>query len=210
MSWLRMASIATFTHFNPSWEIRLHGTPEDIRKHGLWYAQEADWTWWRMLAKHGGFQVATDIIFVRPIPDAWLNCGLNACKNGTTTIYQFAMLGAVAGHPFMLEAEKACAEMSNGSGLGYQAMGVDMLKRVGHKDMLESGGLFYDQPMGALCHFQSHETGTLWKDTQIALPESVIGIHWYGGHDASLGNEKESGPEHPSFICRLARGVLSG
>ena len=204
MSWLRMASIASFKKFNPTWEIRLHDTPSDIRAHNLQYGQEADWEWWRVLAEHGGFQVATDIVFVRPVPDGWLDCKLNACLNGQANIYQNAMIGAVPQHPFIVKVEKACENMDKTRNLGYQDMGVNLLSR-----MRGSGGGFYDQPMDALCYFRHTEVGRLWSRSAIDLPDSVIGVHWYGGHPMSEQFEAKARPHQSRYIIQLAKEVFS-
>lgn len=207
MSWLRVVSIATFKKFNPTWEIRLHDTPPEIRAYGLQYGQEADWTWWMTLANHGGFQVATDIVFLKPIPDEWLDCGLNACLNGSQRIWQFAMLGAEPEHPAMMASDLGCAAIAEGGRvLDYQAMGVWMLQKS-CKGLLQAKGKFYDQPMSALCHFTHAQADFLWSDSGLhKLPDSTVGVHWYGG--APESKESESGPGHPSYIIRLAESVF--
>lgn len=208
LSWLRIVSIASFKKFNPTWEIRLHDTPPEIRQYGLQYNQESDWTWWKVLARHGGFQVATDIVFLKPVPNQWLNCRLNACKNGTDRIYQFAMLGAVPGHPAMLRSAQACHEIASSKPPGDQAMGTDLLKNTGSSFL--RGPDFFDQPMNALCAFSSADSdvGQLWGAAPRMIPKEAIGIHWYGGHKLSKQMEPKAKPGHHSFLVRLAESVF--
>ncbi len=226
MSWLRMASIATFKRHNPGWEIRLHDTPEDIRRHGLLPAQEGDWTRWRVLEEFGGFSVGSDIVFVKPIPEEWLDCGLNACTNSdsgvyTTGIYQMAMIGAVSGHSFISEALARCETMMDvrvshnfkdpeTGMMGYQDFGPNLLQAMG-RSTLGLHGKFLDQPMDALCHVRHTQCEILWEhgesalyEAEIILSSSAIGIHWYGGHERSKLEEPNAGPGGEPYIVRLA------
>ncbi len=209
MSWMRMATIATFKRHNPGWEIRLHDTPADIRKHGLLPAHEGDWTRWRVLEEFGGFSVGSDIVFVKPVPDAWLDCGLNACTNGSRGIFQMAMVGAVPEHPFIGIAADRCAAIPKFGKIGYQDFGPNLLQEMG-RELFEVSGKFLDQPMDALCHFRHTTVNALWGDYELwgfmdfELPESAIGIHWYGGHPISKLEEPNAGPGGDPYIVRLA------
>lgn len=221
MSWLRLVSIATFKKHNPGWEIRLHDTPDDIREHGLLYGQEADWTWWRVLAEHGGLQVATDIIFTKPIPDEWLECDFCACTNGSHRVWQFAVMGAKPQHEFFVMCEDLCGLMDvallnkgkhRGRFGGYQIMGVNLLKsaaetyaRDGDKTLFKKD--FFDIPMSALCHIDDTRVPLLWDDRNIELPDEAIGVHWYGGHALSKEKEYSTFPydgSEDSFLRQLA------
>ena len=209
MSWLRTVSIASFKKFNPDWEIRLHDTHPHVKQYGLRYCQQADWTWWKALGEYGGFQVATDIVFVRPVPDDWLSCDMNACTRETSAVYQFAMMGAIAGHPYIVEADRRCQEMAEGAHAFHeldQLMGIDMLRTI-HPELLRSGR-FFDQPMGALCRFSPYDVNALWNSGDISLEPNVIGVHWYGGHPRSKAEEPIAMPGHPSFLVKLAQRVF--
>ncbi len=207
MSWLRSISILSFKRLNPGWEIRIHDTPEDIRKHSLQYAQEGDWTRWRILNRYGGFSVASDIVFVKPIPDEWLRCGLNACLDGSRGIFQMAMVGARPEHPFIAQAAILCETMPKSEKMGYQDFGPNLLQEMGRK-LLHSQGKFYDQKMDALCFFRHEDVECIWEEPEWSLPEEVIGIHWYGEHPRSKIEEASITPESSSWIARLAAGVM--
>ena len=208
MSWLRWASLRSFKKFHPDWEIRLHPTLPHIAGLGLGYAQEADWTWWEILAEHGGWQVATDVVFVRRIPDDWLDCDLNACRNGEVGVFQFAALGASPGNPYIKAcASKCLAIHARGETGSYQVFGVELLKDLG-RIMLDQGGKLFDQPMSAFCHIDSNHFGRLWAREWLDLPEDAIGSHWYGGGEQSKELEPLAGPESGHFITDLAMSVV--
>lgn len=205
MDWLRHVSIATFAKFNPTWEIRLIRTHPIVRAADLGYAQKADITWWKALEAEGGWQVATDIVFTKPVPEAWLDAELCACTNGRSRVYQFAMLGAVPGHPFI----RACVSegmrrVLAGGFIDYQDLGVWLLK-----DMAPLMGPVKELPMSALCHYDDLQCETLWDPAQtLDLPEEAIGVHWYGGHVVSRELEWAAGPGSPYPIVKLAESVF--
>ncbi len=206
MSWLRMLTISSFKYHNPDWEIRLHGTPESIRKHGLEYtAQEGDWLRWQLLEFNGGFSVASDIVFVRPIPDEWLDCGLNGCTNGSGRIWQMAMVGATPGHPFMGAALDRISDiLDKGNPTGYQDFGPNLLQAMG-RNLLWSEGPFFDQPMDALCFYRHTDIEGMWNEKQMDLPERVIGVHWYGAHPLSKLAEYMDLPGGDSWVSELVK-----
>jgi len=207
MSWLRMASLATFRMMNPGWKIVLHDTPADIKKYGLLPAHEADWTWWRILAEEGGFQVATDIVFVKPIPDSWLDCDLNVCLAGTPSVYQFASMGASPGLDVMREVCSRSASIAESSKkLGYQTLGVDLLKQF---NLVCLGLSVFDQPMSAFCSVTCTDVQRCWEPGRLSYPDDAIGIHWYGGHPSSI-REWAARPGDDYAIMNLACAVLEG
>jgi hypothetical protein len=189
MSWLRIVSIATFKKHNPDWEIRLHDTLPSIKKVGLNYPQQADWTWWEVLLEHGGFQVATDIVFIKPIPDEWLEKPLCAALNGGKEIYQFAALGAAPGLPFMHEVVRRCRQIGEKvrGQLDFQAFGVHLLHEV---DLPED---MFDQPMAAFCPYDHIQCEKYWNGGELLpLPDETIGLHWYGGHEVTKRHERSA------------------
>ena len=209
MSWLRWVSIRSFRKFHPDWEIRLHPTLPEIIPFGLMFGQEADWTWWEILSREGGWQIATDIVFRGRIPDDWLDCDLNACQNGIRGVYQFAALGASPGNPYMEACAGQCRHMAKNLNVSqnYQAFGVDLLKSLGGV-MMEQGGKLIDQPMESFCFLNCEEFPRLWKKEQIDIPDAAIGVHWYGGGGLSRELEWTAGPDSGYFITDLARSIV--
>ena len=218
MSWLRIVSIASFAKFNPDWEIRLIRSDPSLNDPALCYGNKADLSWWLALEAVGGFQVATDIVFRGPVPDAWLDAELCACTSnghdvsrdiysGCGRVYQFAMMGAAAGHPFMVEAvkeSKRLLQRLTSSPLGYQALGVELLLAV-----KEHMGPVRELPMSALCYYDDSAVDKLWEvGSPPPLPDEAIGIHWYGGHIASAANEFGALPGSGFRITEFANQVF--
>ena len=204
MPWLRLKSVSTFREHNPGWDVRLIGTPDDMRGKGLEYAHEADWTWWRMLSQSGGFLVASDAISIAPIPDEWLDAELAVQARGGD-VYQFPVLGAVEGNELMRRAEVYC-QTNCDARLGYQSFGVDMLRRITNGEVDRFGEVFRI-PEQAYCFYDwNQDPYALWSDDGPAkeLPADAVGLHWYGGHVESVRKEPGSGPEGTSWLERWA------
>lgn len=204
MPWLRQRAVDTFKKHNPDWQVWVVGTPEDIRSHGLSYAHEADWTWWRLLHLHGGFLVASDAISIAPIPDEYLDADLAAQTRGGN-VYQFPILGAAKGNDLMGDASRWCKRMSRDE-LGYQSFGVDLLRRLTAGDISRYGKVF-DIPEEAYCFYDwDQDPHSLWtvEGPEKELPDSALGIHWYGGHEKSKLMEPHSGPDGKSWLERWA------
>lgn len=209
MSWLREAGVASFKKQNPDWTCNVVDTLPEIKHRGLKWWQEADWTWWTLLARHGGFLVASDVIHVRPMPEAWLDADLCAQSKGQH-VHQFASLGAVPGNPLMVHASEACKAHS--SPIQDQAMGVHLLHAlVGEGDVRTKYGKFVNMPQDAFCSYNwAEDVVALWNGVPagFALPDSAIGIHWYGGHWATRQHERTSSPTGPSLIEHIASEAL--
>lgn len=204
MSWLRTVSIVSFAKFNPEWEIRLIRTPQHIRDRKLKFlGQEADWSWWEALLENGGFQVATDIVFVNPVPGDWLKGPLACNTRGSGSVFQFAMLGCERGNEFMRNVVRRCYEVANGEHPSYQAFGTEMLQGLGLPP-----GPITEIPMSALCHYDHTKVGSLWFPGQLDLPQEAIGVHWYGGHELSKAAELAAGPNSDYAITDLAKSVM--
>lgn len=210
MPWLRHRAMDTFRKFHPDWDVRLHDTLPEIKRFNLGWAQQADWTWWEMLNREGGWQIATDIIFVRRIPDDWLDCDINACQNGVKGVYQFAAMGASPDNPYMKACVDRCLEVARrGDGASYQRYGVELLKELGGV-MFELGGKLVDQPMDAFCSYDCSQFPRLWEtDPLPETDESVIGIHWYGGGQRSVECEASATEDSDYAIVKLANKVLA-
>lgn len=203
MSWLRLMGISTFVRHNPDWEVRIHGTAQEVRRHKLQYGQEADWTWWLRLHEVGGLQVATDIVWLRPIPDEWLESELAGCMNGSSHFYHNAAFGAVPGHPFIASCLDECARIVHKAGReDYQAFGPTMLRRLP-----ADGFSAYNIPMNALCPITDVDARLYWREKRTELPENCVGAHWYGGHESNL--EWATGPDSWFFVCKLVGESLA-
>ena len=209
MPWLRAQSVRTFRKYNPTWDLRVIGTPADIAEKGLEYAQEADWTWWRMLHDHGGFLVASDVISLRPIPDEWRYADLCVQTRGGN-VFQFAALGAAKDNGLMQCAEEACEGLApivaSKNRNVYQALGVNLLSNL-TCDHIEQFGSIYEMPESAFCFYDwAADVNSMWtvEGPTKYLPDDAIGVHWYGGHDESRIRESTAREGGPSWLERLA------
>jgi hypothetical protein len=197
-----MVGIATFVKHNPDWEVRIHGTPAHIREHGLQYGQEADWTWWWKLYHFGGFQFATDIVFLKPIPEEWLEEDLSACFNGGMHVYHNAAFGSVQGTEFVAECLNECRRLlTDKARADYQAFGPTLLRRMNY-----TGRVFHVIPMDALCPVTSLHAYRYWREEPITLPDECVGAHWYGGYKTA--KEGLAGPDSSFAVCQVAREAL--
>lgn len=208
MSWLRVVSIATFAKFNPTWEIRLIRSDHALAgRTDLCYAHKADLAWWEALRDVGGFQVATDIVFTKPVPDDWLDSELCACTKGQGRVEQFAMLGSVAGHPFVTAAaQEGRQRCLSDAAKDYQDIGVWMLHGLS-----KYLGVVKELSNSALCHYDWNWCEMFWSRAGLdtyALPDEAIGCHWYGGDRLGRQNEWTAGPQSDYWIVRLANSVF--
>lgn len=203
MSWLRWAGIRSFRKLNPDWEVRINPTPQHISGLGLLLAQEADWTAYETLAKHGGFAVSSDIVFLEPIPDWWLDCDINVCRRGGGAIYQFAMGGSVPGVEFWNVCSERCARLVSEHDItrSYQRIGTELLLEIASH---MTGSLVIDQPMEAFCAVECTDIASLWADGEMTPHPNAIGVHWYGGGVPSKGLEHVAAHDSGYCITNLA------
>jgi hypothetical protein len=211
MPWLRRKSVETFKKHHPDWQVWQVGTPYDIREKGLDYAKEADWTWWRLLREHGGFLIASDVVSVGRIPEAWHDADLCAQTTGNGDVYQFAALGCVPGNGLVEDAHALCGreweEVKQQKGDTYQAFGVNLLRRVTQGDIYRFGKV-YEMPRDAYCFYDwDRDPWDLWTEQGPSrpLPAHALGVHWYGGHEKSKEMEPTASPTGRSWIERFAR-----
>lgn len=203
MSWLRWAGIRSFQKLNPDWQVRINPTPPHIAGLGLLLAQEGDWTAYETLRDHGGFVVSSDAVFVKPVPDEWLDCDINCCRRGVQAIYQMAMAGSVPGVEFWAACAEKCASLVGGCDVrsSYQRLGTELLLELEHGI---AGNRIYEQPMEALCACDCTGFAHLWGAGEMALDPCAIGVHWFGGGIPSRDLEWTAGPDSGYRITDLA------
>lgn len=200
MNWMRWATIRSFEKFHQDYEIRLIRTPDDIKSAVDRPYHRGDWSIYRALKETGGWAIDLDIVFVRRIPDEWLDTELCVCKNTHPFVFQMAAIGAAPGSEFIKRCDERAGIIALSDPVDYQAFGAGMLF---HFVVPPSS---VDQPMSAFCHVPWFEAHTLWGRKDIELPQEAVGVHWYGGHETSKKNENE--PPSDAFIVRLAKEIL--
>lgn len=213
MSWLRQRSVETFSELNPSWRVVVPDVPADIAETpGLGTSHVADWTKWRLLSWHGGFVFDTDIVFLKPIPEEWLDAHVRAqlCAE-RKDIFQIPALGSVPGSEFVTQADNLCEQATKeNTPVGYETFGVPLLRRVtnGRASERTKGYNISNIPSEAFCFYNwTDEVEDLWSDygPRKLLSESAIGVHWYGGHWLSRQQDRTTGPDGVSWIERMAK-----
>jgi len=207
MSWLRRAGIESFRKYNPEWTINVIDTPQNMQKPGMGVSHEADWTCWHTLAARGGVFIDTDIIHVAPVPDEYLSQELLVQTSETHNVFQFGVIGSVAGNRLVVEADKRCAEACKKyTPVGWSTFGVPLLKQITCNKVEDFGPLF-DMPTEAFCFYNwMDHVDEMWMvgGPLEPLPESAIGVHWYGGHPTSMTSERRAVPTGNSWLERVA------
>jgi hypothetical protein len=217
INWLRMRGIDSFLKMNPRWDVRIHRTPEHIRKLKLTHlANEADWTWYEALYYTGGFAMATDTVFVKPVPDEWCDadfCGTATMASGQSRwVLYHGCMGAAQGFSLMHDCMVECEKMNHGA-LAYQQMGIDLLDRVvsnngGLSSMMRKGLKFRNVRAAAMTPIHWYEVEKCWSEDPIEMNEQTIGVTWFGGNEESKRREWDVPVLHSdSAIVKLAMEV---
>ena len=214
INWLRMMSLYTFARLNPRWEIRLLRSPDHIREKKLSrLANEADWTWLEALYEHGGFAMATDTVFVKPVPDEWCDADLCVCASGRDDFFH-CCFGSIPGTTFLRDCVDSCVGLSSTPNLAYQQMGVTLLnemvrKRGGFRSMGREMSIAYT-PAEAMTPVRFHSPERCWAPEPLPITDATVGVTWFGGHPSSAEREWDVPGQHAdAAIVKLAmRSVL--
>ncbi len=212
MPWLRMMGLYTFIRLNPRWEVVLHRTPEHMRKANLpCHANEADWVWLEAVYEHGGFALATDTVFVRPMPEEWLEGDF--CGSPKNNKLYHCCFGAKKGHEFVGACVQEARQVAAISGIAYQDLGITLFDRMIEK----RGGLsqmfknnpesFVHMETASITPVPFYEARKCWGSEDLSLPETAIGVTWFGG-DKSSKTAEWGAEKTNSAIVRLARKVI--
>ncbi len=191
MSWLRQQSIASFRALNPGWDVDVVGGiwppgPGGFRTDVL----RSDFSRYVALVEGGGVYFHTDIIFVKPIPEKWLDADLFAPLDNRGNISHIACLGGIPDHPFWrMMVERCRMRVAGGIPLDCQALGTRLLHGVYlHKDMKSI-------PTEALLTHPWDQLEMIWADVEQRIQSWTIGVHWYGGDRLSQDMEKRFSAE---------------
>jgi len=182
-SWLRKQSWESFARLNPTWEIDIvDGEGSPIEKNGdLSIAHRSDYTRYKELNERGGVYFDTDIVFVRPIPDEWLDAHLLLPMSEIpgNPIANVAMLGSVPGDAFFSQAVYAAEGISESKRyMNYQDLGINLLIAI--KSLLPGREIKWFDPE-AVIPVPWTGVSDLWNDTHDTVPSLSFGVHWFGG-----------------------------
>lgn len=207
MGWLRMMGVWSFIRLNPRWEVRLLRTPDNIRKLKLkCVGNEADWTWAEALYEHGGFSFGTDTIFIKPVPEEWLDADMCCCPDGEKVWH--GTLGSAPKTSFMQRYVDACRAHQTPHD-GYQAYGTDMINgllgSMGGLSTLGNELKISRMSLDAMTPIRWSAPQKLWEGEEPKFPEDTFAVTWYGNAPCSKEREYEVPHKHADArIVRLA------
>jgi len=215
INWMRMMGIFTFARLNPRWEIRIIRSPDHIREKNLdIYAMEADWAWIEALNKYGGFAMATDTVFVKPIPESWLDADMSLCMNGTGNFFH-CCFGSVPDTEFLRNCQSECERIGSANPRGYQDLGVFLLKNcasaLGGIDGMAKTLDIVDFPVDAITPVLWSSPEDCWGTQPLPITEHTVGVTWFGGHESSRNREWDVPHLHSdAAIVKLAMQMGGG
>jgi hypothetical protein len=188
---------------------------------GLAPAHACDLFEWQLLAGQGGWYADMDILFVRPMPEMTSNADSVWCLEGDEMAV--GLFGSGGDNPVFREIYRQAK--SHVRPEAYQCAGVEAVYRVAGlwsmtspntsgRDSLRSIRRQFPKenivvlPTDFLYMHCWRQARQLYK-TDAPVPETAVGVHWYGGlkesHVASLSwTPRWHGPSHCT-MATLAR-----
>lgn len=181
---LRQLCIESFRAFNPDWEVFVHH-PADTSKTGFRdIVLQSDAARYGILARAGGVYFDTDIAFIKPIPESWLDTDVLIPANGPGAIFGVHVLGGTPGSPFWIHAcQRVKERMAQPTIMGCQALGVKLWQDNVFEVAARYGLLVKGVPFPAFL-INAFDVEYLWSPGEI--PVETVGVHWYGGDRLSL------------------------
>lgn len=212
MSWLRQQSIASFRHLNPDWEVRGLVRPQALDGEDTMRARaiRSDLARYRWLAEDGGLYFDTDIIWRRPIPEAWRDSDVLIPMRAEGIVHSIAVLGGTPGRFWKHVADVAGMTAEGTEPLAYQSLGVKLLNGViGYSAPVPSvvgmlGERFLSYPHHQILPVSWAYAERLWSAKKLLFDDDVVGVHWYGGDPLSIDMEPRmrGTSDDPSCVIR--------
>ena len=213
MSWLRKQSLKTFRRLNPDWDVWVVDDSacksEALKSipHLRGIVLRSDYTRYQLLAEHGGIYFDTDFIFVKPIPEEWLNPDVLMSIHPTESYcLHIACLGASPNNRFYSDLSDfagLCA--SDGALLAHQSLGIDLMRKFGPNAGMAAAKRnlsLKSIPFSQLIPVAWDDCLALWSPQGYRpLPENTVAVHWFGGD--RLSNEFENNIPKGCLVNRL-------
>lgn len=207
MSWLRWQSIESFKSLNPSWEIRLvNGSSVPIERFTSFESVlRSDWERYRVLHHDGGVYFDTDIVFCKPIPDAWLSTGLLLPLGDERLVDHVAVLGSESGDTFFKMLDEACGKVYRRDGVyNYQHFGVTLVNKLSAALQTRQVKWITRESFLPIPWYQPEK---LWTDESYLSP-LTYGVHWFGGDPLSKSLESRVDAEWiKASSCIVAKAL---
>ena len=211
MSWLRRQSIETFCRLNPEWDVDLFYRPGKNPVH------RSDLFRYIELYSEGGYYFDTDIVFLRPFPEKYLDADVAITITDELRFASIGVLGASRHSQFFLDAFNSATARKNAPSYkpeDYQHLGVGVLNRMFMDEMnlrhpdpgncpdsFEIASKRYPEdkwvnlPYDLVMPVDSFSIPSLYTKSMSSpgIHRDVIGVHWFGGYPQS--KEFERSPE---------------
>lgn len=158
---------------------------------------KSDLLTWQVLSSKGGLWCDMDILFVKPVTKLLLN--KQNIETDTIVCYDDRIL-EIDGSPtkpigflfsspknnfygkILLESKKCYTDYQ------YQSIGTNVVKRVANTFEECSKTFFHNKfqnlDANSVYYFHFQRINDIYE-SELKLPENIIGIHWYGGHPKS-------------------------
>jgi len=165
---------------------------------------------WDEMATSGGFYSDMDILWTQPFDKFY-----NIVKEYNTVLcrdrwWSIGLLGSTPNNDFFFDLHQNAMQYFTLS--QYQCAGVKTLARLGIKterDIEERypGNRVYNFGMNLVYRWDYNALDKIFK-TIVPIPDSTIGIHWYGGHPTSQAmNNKLCEGNYKEFPCTFTTAV---
>jgi hypothetical protein len=202
---LRKASPETFSRLNPDWHV-IFGTCVDdmgfrqtVNASDLWRYQE--------LASGGGIYFDTDMIFLRPIPEDWLDCDVLAPCGDDWRVAHIACLGGSPNNPYWAHMAKlAEAALGNGDPPGCQTAGIKLFQDPLHVQVNRFGLKGKRTEPRLTLPVPWHDTERVWSKRPLTLPSDTVALHWFGGDP--LSRDLEFDPPEGCALMQVLRKAM--
>lgn len=198
---LRAASMATFKHFNPTWDVRWHDDRRETFRQAILHSDSMRYD---IMGLWGGFYFDTDIIFRRPMPEAWLKHQNGIVLHEGGMARGVAILAAEPPSRFFAEISRGASErLASRIECNFQSLGTKLLHTLGDLRAFADrwGETLWNIPQEAFFPIDWHSVELLWSPGYPdKLGDEVIGVHWFGGD--RLSQEFEAMPLLPDCLVR--------
>lgn len=237
-SWLRLQTVETFRRHHPAWDVRFlrdrpgetlpgwwpTGLPEEMPPDA-----RCDVVRWCALAAEGGFFSDLDVLYLRPVPDDWLDAAtlLVTCDGGTPEgrglgrhrRFAIGLVGAPAGDPLVREvALRAMRRAVTWTPpTDHQACGSRLLAEELRTAEADTGRRAENLPAASFYPqgFLRAQNAEIWDNDARAARclENLDGLHWGGGHEESrrmdrLADEAWARRSKCMVACAWRRAIL--
>jgi hypothetical protein len=160
---------------------------------GLPEVPRSDLLRWHLLAEQGGVWSDFDVLWTRPLSEVPIERGERAealvCLHGWASVGFLASSGEGFGREFH---RRVFEEAVRGvDAREYQSAGRFAVERVLERLIGSPDGALVNLPYAVVYPVPPHQTARYYEKAPLVLGPETIGLHWFGGHPASVRAEAE-------------------